>query len=51
MHNGNAPQDKPSESFFKFSHPLIRGLIKGLSTDYDISVPVLPNVLLYYAKW
>ena len=34
MHNGSAPQDKPSESFFKFSHLLIRRLIKGLSPNW-----------------
>ena len=36
MHSSSTPYDKFLESIFKFSHLLIRGLIKGLSPNYAI---------------
>ena len=33
VHNGSTSKEKPLESLFKFSHLVIRGLIKGLSPN------------------
>ena len=41
VHNGSAPQVSFLDSIFGFLHIIIRGLTKGLSANYDISVLVL----------